>query len=349
MLHLRGRKFDSTLTACQMLSNFQLAPQGGVRTRFDQCPFLIRQIGFKAFANLSISLLRGLVPGHVDLLVCRRKLTRNTTFRGAAHIWVKLQGERRMTPRTLVVPKHGIRLGTWAAGLALLLVVVAGISAKLVIGACGVILPFPPWAISDCRSPAANQNSRLEDTLGRQAVLEQNVEALEIQLARLRCLPHVVAETITREPARTVPQDEPDEIDERLEREHAQSGELSFSLVWNTTSDLDLYVSCPNGRTIWARNKREENSSCAGELDVDANGGRRDAPTVTRDPVENVYFTRATNGRYIVKVDLFRDRTNNHREDFVVRIMDGGRTLDIPGYVSLERREWRYEYGRNGN
>ena len=240
------------------------------------------------------------------------------------------------------------RLFHWI--LASLLLGLTGFAALLILGACGVLSPLSTWGIPGCQTVVADvPDSRLEEALGRQEILEQSVEALEMQLARLQCPPRVVTETITQEPARTVPPDEPDEIDERLEREHAQSGELSFSLVWNTTSDLDLYLSCPIGRTIWARNKREENSSCAGELDVDANGGRRDAPTVTRDPVENVYFTRATNGRYIVKVDLFRSRTNNRREDFVVRVMDGSRTLDIPGHVSLDRREWRYEYSRNGN
>ena len=61
MLHLRGRTYDSTLTACQTLSNFRLAPQGAstydlgmrcngvtctARMKYEICP------EFRQFAGL---------------------------------------------------------------------------------------------------------------------------------------------------------------------------------------------------------------------------------------------------------------------------------------------------------
>ena len=47
-------------------------------------------------------------------------------------------------------------------------------------------------------------------------------------------------------------------------------GDPQFTLLWNTTADIDLYVTEPGGKTIWWN---ERNGRQGGELDVDNTEG----------------------------------------------------------------------------
>ena len=104
-------------------------------------------------------------------------------------------------------------------------------------------------------------------------------------------------------------------------------GDLTFSLVWNDESDLDLWVTMPSGELVWYRasnpnptpnpspsSNRNPNpnpnpnpsphqvwyqskkSSCgAAELDIDMNANY----VKSKEPVENVYVGDAeVDGRY---------------------------------------------------
>eukprot|EP00930_Biecheleria_cincta_P050287 TRINITY_DN35451_c0_g1_i1.p1 TRINITY_DN35451_c0_g1~~TRINITY_DN35451_c0_g1_i1.p1 ORF type:complete len:620 (-),score=31.92 TRINITY_DN35451_c0_g1_i1:13-1872(-) len=83
----------------------------------------------------------------------------------------------------------------------------------------------------------------------------------------------------------------------RLQNTPAHSGDVTISLLWDTTDDLDLHVVAPNGQTIYSRNRR---SSDGGWLDVDQNV-RHDR----NDPIENVAWDRAPLGTYSVRVKFF--------------------------------------------
>ncbi len=202
---------------------------------------------------------------------------------------------------------------------------------------CGVRLPFGgtlhlcPAAIAEVDRTAA----------ARQAQLESEIARLELELATLegQCR----AQLVVPEPPQEVVEAPPDEIDRRLERENAQQGELSFTLVWNNRSDIDLAVTCPYGSRIDWRNKTRNDSSCTGELDVDANVATSSA---TSDPVENIFFSRAGSGRYHVEVKLYSKRLNIRAHDFTLRIQDGGATREVQGRVSSEDEIWRYTYER---
>ena len=61
-----------------------------------------------------------------------------------------------------------------------------------------------------------------------------------------------------------------DEVDERRADAEGRTGELTVSLAWNTTDDLDLAVREPGGTIIYHKNRR---SASGGELDVDRNFG----------------------------------------------------------------------------
>lgn len=64
-----------------------------------------------------------------------------------------------------------------------------------------------------------------------------------------------------------VPAFEP-EVQSRLDRENAQTGDLQVSLIWYGQNDLDLHCVDPFGERIWHEHRK---AASGGELDVDMN------------------------------------------------------------------------------
>ena len=119
-----------------------------------------------------------------------------------------------------------------------------------------------------------------------------------------------------------------EEIDERLDREGAQSGAVSISLAWDSDADLDLHVTCPDGDRIYYGSRR----ACGGELDVDMNaGGRRSA-----EPVENVVWADAPpSGSFTVAVDNFNSRSDgDEATPYRIRIVRDGEVEIVEGAVA---------------
>ncbi len=79
------------------------------------------------------------------------------------------------------------------------------------------------------------------------------------------------------------------------------TGPIQITLNWNTTDDLDLYVTDPGQQTVFFNNRVIPSG---GQLDVDANA---DCVRVTTNPVENVFWTSTPPaGGYLIQVVLFR-------------------------------------------
>ena len=99
-------------------------------------------------------------------------------------------------------------------------------------------------------------------------------------------------------------------IKERVEKAGGKSGEVQFSLAWDTSSDLDLHVIAPDGDRIYYDSRR---SRCFGELDVDAN-----AKKIVEEPVENIRWLESPprSGRYTVLVHLFQPRGRDRNVKF---------------------------------
>lgn len=84
-------------------------------------------------------------------------------------------------------------------------------------------------------------------------------------------------------------------------------GCLSFTLVWNSTDDLDLHVIDVNEEHIFFKQycKGLDNrfSNAGGQLDIDLNAGENK----TDNPVENVYFKcYPPNGAYRVFINAYQ-------------------------------------------
>lgn len=89
-------------------------------------------------------------------------------------------------------------------------------------------------------------------------------------------------------------------------------GCLSFTLIWNSTDDLDLDVIDAKNNHIWYKKycKSQDNqfSSTGGQLDIDLNAEGIDSD----QPVENVYFKcTPPKGIYKVRVKAFEKRVLN--------------------------------------
>jgi hypothetical protein len=86
-----------------------------------------------------------------------------------------------------------------------------------------------------------------------------------------------------------------DEFVQRMNRENANVGPLTFTLLWDNMNDLDLLIRTPNGEIIHHGNRQ---SSTGGSLELDMNAKGR-----TKRPIENVlWLESAPSGPYHVFV-----------------------------------------------
>ncbi|GIT87556.1 hypothetical protein [Roseobacter sp. OBYS 0001] len=129
------------------------------------------------------------------------------------------------------------------------------------------------------------------------------------------------------------------EVDDRADRAGAERGDLSFTLIWEGSDDLDLHTTCPAGDTLFFLDKVQ----CNGEMDLDMNGFQ-----VVPDPVENTYFTDPLPGDYRVRVHLYRQRDGNAPRSFTLQIREGDRVTTQKGTVSVGAENWQYTYRYGG-
>ncbi|WP_207457516.1 hypothetical protein [Azospirillum sp. SYSU D00513] len=164
--------------------------------------------------------------------------------------------------------------------------------------------PVRPMAMAPAPDPEAARTDALRAEL---ASLEQRLEQAP------RCEP----------PAPPPPPRADSEFDRRMAESGAAEGELTVTLIWNTSADLDLHVRCPGGAEIYFRNT----TACGGELDVDANS---DSPSAR--PVENVLFRQARPGSYRIEVNNFKDRGAGS-SSFQVRVKKGSEETVYDGQL----------------
>lgn len=88
-----------------------------------------------------------------------------------------------------------------------------------------------------------------------------------------------------------------DTIKQRVKRAGGNTGAaLRVSLAWSNFDDLDLHANCPDGHIYYG--------SKGGILDVDMNAGHG----TTREPVENLSWSRPKDGDYTIFVHQFAKR-----------------------------------------
>ena len=117
---------------------------------------------------------------------------------------------------------------------------------------------FAKRSLEDQMRLEAEESARLEQE--REAEEQQRqaefAEAEQHRLAELEAAKQQ-EELESRQAAETAMK----ELQERLDREGARSGDVQISLMWDNYNDLDLHVVCPSGERIHGGNK---NSECGG-------------------------------------------------------------------------------------
>jgi hypothetical protein len=123
------------------------------------------------------------------------------------------------------------------------------------------------------------------------------------------------------------------EIEKRRKRENGRTGEITISLIWETSDDLDIAVEDPNGDWIWYSKK--ENQNIFGQLDIDAN-----ASTIMEFPIENIYINKPIPGRYKVHINWFTNRTKQFEVSYYMQVKNGENMIDFNRFI--------YETDQNG-
>jgi hypothetical protein len=100
------------------------------------------------------------------------------------------------------------------------------------------------------------------------------------------------------------------------------TGDVQVTLLWDSTNDLDLWVTDPAGETIYYRHNQ---SASNGHLDVDANPACHE---LTTTPVENIFWPTgdAPQGTYTVLVNYYQKCQEVEETPFQVRLLVNGQT-----------------------
>ncbi len=222
---------------------------------------------------------------------------------------------------------EGPRRGWWWL-LWIVLTFLLLIIAWMLLRACGMVLPGYGVLhhIGNTFCPSTAVAATITDD-ERLRTLTDLTQQLELQLVQRQTECATEARRMAAVVPPAPPPTPPSDIDKRLEREKAQTGELQISLVWDGPSDLDLHVFCPDGTEIYYSRK----ASCGGTLDVDMNSTKK-----SLTPVENVFWPdgQAPTGKYRVVVTLY-DRHGEKRPaiPFQVRIKNGADERTVPGTI----------------
>jgi hypothetical protein len=227
-------------------------------------------------------------------------------------------------------PEEPARWPLGLLGLAALILLLAAVLAWFlpdIMRHAVAMVRLPPAPI--CELPPAPDGGLLrlqEEEIrlrARIAELERGY-AGRVQQCRVAAIPRPQPQAAPPPP----PPQQRSEIDQRLERERAKSGDFQVSLVWDGPADLDLHVHCPGGGHIFF----ERTSACGAMLDVDMNaqGGR-----ASRSPVENVVWQgRPASGTYRVQVHYFDYNERRTPVAFTVRVVEGGQAREVRGTAS---------------
>lgn len=225
-------------------------------------------------------------------------------------------------------------------GWALLALMIAAVIA-LLIEPCALRVS---WLPNTCTKAEVTPDTLAED----RALLEDRIALVQKEIAikdRL-CQPDF-AQLPIPEPQAVVPPPtgiQPSlpidpEVDQRARAAGAQQGNLSFTLIWEGTDDLDLHSTCPSGETLFFLDKVR----CNGVMDLDMNSFQ-----VVPDPVENAYFTDPLTGDYRIRVNLYRQREGTGPVTFTLQVREGERVTTQKGTVSAASQNWQYTYRYEG-
>ena len=113
------------------------------------------------------------------------------------------------------------------------------------------------------------------------------------------------------------------DLDQALDAAGAGVGEITLSLIWYNSDDVDLHVLTPSGTELYYGNR----TVGSGTLDIDAN-----ADMMMDEPVENIYFTDPAEGTYTVWIEDYSDRNDGYT-GYLVRVTVNGDSRLFEGHI----------------
>lgn len=125
-----------------------------------------------------------------------------------------------------------------------------------------------------------------------------------------------------------------------------KGGDLRINLQWKTFDDLDLFVTDPCGKIVWALELTQGCNGGVGILDVDANTNRYPRSTWTRNAQENAYWKSPSKGKYIIKVEhcIKQDESKPDPVSFNITIIDNGKRTDFKGTIREKQKNYVTTY-----
>lgn len=191
----------------------------------------------------------------------------------------------------------------------------------------GRLINYCPFVASAAENPA-DRTDNLRRELAR---LEERMAPLPLCETGRRPAPRRAPSSLPSgggSSAQGGSQPDEDDFSERLRTQGAQEDcDVSVSLKWDTPSDLDLHLVCPEDQI----NFRSQ-SACGGELDVDAN---REETDIMAAPVENICIARGNgqSGQYQIFVHNYRKRSPEGmaKDSFQLRVRQNGETRVYDG------------------
>ena len=108
-----------------------------------------------------------------------------------------------------------------------------------------------------------------------------------------------------------------EDLDNLRDSLDACNGEITITLAWNTTDDLDLHLVEPDGTVVYFGNRTSPNGA---HLDIDKNAGGNDSS----NPIENICYTQnPPPGTYKVLVHFFRRRSTDAEIPYTIYVRNG--------------------------
>lgn len=243
----------------------------------------------------------------------------------------------RDRPPTVSVPDAAVELPVRATGpswwrsiarrvLWLVPLALAGVTAWLLLPACGLVLPFGVTAFGKgggaycalaAPPPTVDQASlRTQELMSEEAVIEE-----QLRRHLNSCQP----------PPRAEQPGTVEQAEDRVDNAGGLKGQTEVTLTWNGPADLDLFVKCSGGGTVSARHP-----ACGAVSDVDMNW--EGYGPFSNAPVEHItWATEPPAGHYEVYTRLFNRRRDSSPDvEFNVILKRGDSRKSVAGSLADE-------------
>ena len=120
---------------------------------------------------------------------------------------------------------------------------------------------------------------------------------------------------------------------------NACNGDITITLAWKTSDDLDLHLVEPDGTIVYYINPQSQNGA---DLDIDMNADGRKS----QNPLENICYRRTPpNGKYKIMVKFFARKSRDPEIPYTIYVRNGSSEKYFTGvHTSVGDMHLIYEF-----